>query len=409
MRRLIVNPGTESAWEIPLPPGVIAIGRNPENNIALEHPSISGEHCLLTVTNAGVIVKDLGSANGTFINDAPADETLLLPGQNLRLGDVLLQLESLSARPPEISPGMAGTVSATRFCKIHPKTIARFHCPRCRQNFCDLCVNMRQGRTFCRACAVECEPLAAAPISDERESSFFSFARGAFRYPLKGDGVILLVTGVVFFLLIDAAKFVLRFIPGYGWVLLLLLMVFGTGYLTTYLRAILTSTAMGEKTMPDWPEFSDFGSIASPFFQLLGTVIFSFGLAIGLTVYAAFAPEGGPWLGWATTAGIVFGCLYFPMAFMAVAMFDSVGAVNPLLIIPTILKIPVEYLVTVGIFAVILLVRWLSTTFLPDLLPVPLLPSLLSSLLGLYLLVVEMRILGLLYWTKKDDLGWFRH
>jgi glucan phosphoethanolaminetransferase (alkaline phosphatase superfamily) len=141
---------------------------------------------------------------------------------------------------------------------------------------------------------------------------------------------------------------------------------------------------------------------------LIGTVIFSFGPAIALTVYAAFASEGAPWLGWATTAAIVFGCAYFPMAFMAVAMFDSIGAVNPLLIIPAILKIPLEYLFTVALLAVILLVRWLCKTFLPGILPVPLLPSVLSSFLGLYFLTVEVRILGLLYWTKRRELGWFR-
>lgn len=408
MRRLIVNPDTENAWEITLQPGVVSIGRNSENNIPLEHSSISGEHCLLTVTDAGVVVKDLGSTNGTFVNDTPVDETLLLPGQILRLGNVVLRFEADSPPSAETPMPAAGSVSATAFCKFHPETIAHFHCPQCGRGFCDLCVNMRQGRGFCRACGGECETLSPAAISDEVEPSFFALARGAFLYPLKSDGIILLATGTVFFLLIDGAKFVLRFVPGYGWVVFFLLIIFGPGYLTAYLRGILTGTAMGEKKMPDWPEFTDFGSVASPFFQLIGTVIFSFGLAIGLTVYAALTPEGAPWLGWATTAAIIFGCAYFPMAFMAVAMFDSIGAVNPLLIIPAILKIPLEYLFTVALLAVILLVRWLCKTLLPEILPVPLLPAVLSSLVGLYLLTVEVRILGLLYWTKRRELGWFR-
>ncbi|HEV2354289.1 MAG TPA: FHA domain-containing protein [Puia sp.] len=408
MRRLIVNPGTGNAWEIPLQPGVFSIGRNPENNIPLEHPSISGEHCLLTVTDAGVIVKDLGSTNGTFIDDAPADETLFLPGQTLRLGDVMLQLESVPDQAPAVSRGKTGSGAAAGFCKIHPREIAHFHCPRCGHNFCDLCVNMRWGRTFCRACSVECESLAVAPISEETGSSFVAAARGAFRYPLQGDGIILLVTGTFFLMLLDAARFVVRFAFIYGLIAFVLLTIFGTGYLTAYLRRILTGTAMGEKRMPDWPEFTEFGSVASPFFQLLGIVVFSFAPAIGLTIYALTAAEGGPWLGWTTTAAIIFGCLYFPMAFLAVAMFDSIGAVNPLLIIPTILKVPGEYLVTVGLLALMLLLRWLGNAFLPEILPVPLLPSILSNLLGLYLLTVEMRILGLLYWTKRRTLGWFR-
>jgi hypothetical protein len=49
----------------------------------------------------------------------------------------------------------------------------------------------------------------------------------------------------------------------------------------------------------------------------------------------------------------------------------------------------------------------LKDLFLDKFLPVPILPDVLSEFASLYLLTAEMRILGLLYWTKKDDLGWF--
>lgn len=407
MHRLIVNPDTENAWEIPLQRGGYVIGRNPENNIPLEHTSISGEHCSLTVTDTGVVVKDLGSAGGTFINEAPADETVLSSGQTLRLGEVILRLETDSLSSGATSAPAAGSVTSMVFCKIHPKAIAHFHCPGCGRDFCDLCVGLRRGKSFCRACGVECEPLKPVVIS-EKEASFTALARGAFLYPFKGDGTVLLVTGTLFYLLITGAEFVLSFLPGYGWIVLALLVVFGIGYLTTYLRHILTGTALGEKTMPDWPEFTGFDSVSSPCLQLAGTVVFCFGPAIGLRVYAAWASGGAPWLGWATTAAIVFGCAYFPMAFLAVAMFDSIGAVNPLLIVPAILKVPWQYLFTVGLFAAVLSMYWLGRTFLPKTLSVPLLPAILSGFLVLYLLMVEMRMLGLLYQTKRNQFAWFR-
>jgi len=78
-----------------------------------------------------------------------------------------------------------------------------------------------------------------------------------------------------------------------------------------------------------------------------------------------------------------------------------------LLVIPSILKIPLAYLSTVMLFAAVLILRWLGHTFLPRILPVPILSWSICSFLGLYLLIVEMRILGLLYWTKKDELAWF--
>jgi hypothetical protein len=42
-------------------------------------------------------------------------------------------------------------------------------------------------------------------------------------------------------------------------------------------------------------------------------------------------------------------------------------------------------------------------------LPIPFLPGLVAWSLFLYCMVAEMRLLGLLYHTHKDRLGWFAH
>jgi FHA domain-containing protein len=409
MNRFVVNPGTENAWEILLQPGVNFFGRGDDNHFAIEHPSISSKHCQVAVTDSDVVIKDLGSINGTFVDETMVDETPLANGQIIRLGDVTLQFETDQIPAVKSVPGtVAPPATAAMFCKIHPKAVAHFVCPKCQRTFCDICVSSRQGKKFCRACSVECAPLEHASAQSEPDESFLTLARGAFMYPLKGDGLILLIAGGIFLMIIDAAKFIVKYGFIYGLVAFIFLTVFGTGYLTAYLRRILTDSAIGENKMPDWPDITDFGGdIASPFFQLLGTVIFCFSPAIAVTIYAMSASEGGPWLGSITTASILFGCIYFPMAFMAVAMFDSVAAVNPLLIIPSILKIPKEYALTIILFVAILVVRWLGETILPEILPVPVLPSIFASLFSLYLLAVEMRILGLLYWTNKGELGWF--
>jgi hypothetical protein len=41
------------------------------------------------------------------------------------------------------------------------------------------------------------------------------------------------------------------------------------------------------------------------------------------------------------------------------------------------------------------------------LLPVPILPEAIASIFSLYFLLVECRLLGLLYWTSSRELGWF--
>ncbi|MEI9961451.1 MAG: FHA domain-containing protein [Limisphaerales bacterium] len=406
MHRLIVNPGTDSAWEIPLREGIISLGRGEDNDFPIEHPSVSSAHCQIIVMDSGVTIKDLGSANGTLVNGALMEETSLTHGQTIQLGDVAMQFESIPTVATK--PALAASAPASAFCRFHPKNPARFFCPKCSKSFCEVCVSTRHEGVFCRSCSAQCIRLEKSPDeSFESDQSFFSLIRGAFKYPLKGDGVMLLIGGGIFFLLIDGATFFAKFAFIYGLMALLFLTVFGVGYLTSFLRRILTSTAIGENRMPDWPDITDFGSdIFSPFIQLLGTVFFCFAPAILLTI---FATAGNTWLGWAVTACILFGCAYFPMAFTAVAMFDSVTAVNPLLVIPSILKIPLEYLLTIIIFAVILLVRWLGEAVLPELVPIPFLPAIFANFFGLYLLTVEMRILGLLYLTKKRELGWFNN
>jgi len=325
----------------------------------------------------------------------------------LQLGEVRLRLEQVVTTPAAVPSAPTDPAQ----CKFHPRNPAGFLCPKCQGHFCGLCVNTRSaggpGKYFCRACGVECSTLMAASSTGEaEEQTFMRQALEAFKYPLNGDGLILIAVGAFFFMVLDGAKMLARFAPLYGWVALGFLTVFGVGYLTAYLRLNLNASALGEDKMPDWPEMS---GIVSAFFELVGTVAFSFAPAIGLTIFAAVHGGDGDtaWLGWTTTALILLGCVYFPMAFMAVSMYDSITAVNPLLVVPSISKVLREYALTVVLLTVILVLRWLLKNELPALLPVPLLPTIISSLVGLYLLIVEMRILGLLYRNKKHELGWF--
>jgi hypothetical protein len=217
--------------------------------------------------------------------------------------------------------------------------------------------------------------------------------------------VILLATGAIFYAIFNAASFFARYAGLLGAVAVLVLTVFGVGYLISYLQRILTSSAMGKEEMPDWPDASEFGEdILAPFLQLLGTALACFLPALAVSL---FVPHDNPWAGPALAAAIVYGCVCFPMAFLAVSMFSSVAAVNPLLVIPSILRIPLQYLLTVLLLGGVLALRWTGEAFLENLLPIPILVRIVFGFAGLYLLTVEMRILGLLYLANKDRLGWF--
>ncbi|GIW10562.1 MAG: hypothetical protein KatS3mg061_1619 [Dehalococcoidia bacterium] len=56
------------AREFVLRPGEYLIGRLPECEIALPHPTVSGRHARLRLTEGQVLIEDLGSTNGTAVN-----------------------------------------------------------------------------------------------------------------------------------------------------------------------------------------------------------------------------------------------------------------------------------------------------------------------------------------------------
>jgi len=73
------------------------VGRLEDNSFQVAEPSISSHHCELTQRGAELLVKDLNSTNGTFINGEKVAEAVLKPGQILRLGQVEMRFESGAA------------------------------------------------------------------------------------------------------------------------------------------------------------------------------------------------------------------------------------------------------------------------------------------------------------------------
>lgn len=76
------------------------VGRIEDNAFQIAEQSISSHHCEVLLRGGEVVVKDLNSTNGTFINDEKITEGVLKPGQTLRLGQVELQLETGTAGAP---------------------------------------------------------------------------------------------------------------------------------------------------------------------------------------------------------------------------------------------------------------------------------------------------------------------
>jgi pSer/pThr/pTyr-binding forkhead associated (FHA) protein len=75
------------------------IGRMEDNSFQISEPSVSSHHCEVLLRGKDVVVKDLNSTNGTFINGEKVAESPLKPGQILRLGQVEMRLETGEGLP----------------------------------------------------------------------------------------------------------------------------------------------------------------------------------------------------------------------------------------------------------------------------------------------------------------------
>jgi pSer/pThr/pTyr-binding forkhead associated (FHA) protein len=76
------------------------IGRVDDNTFAIPEASVSSHHCEILLRGSEVVLRDLNSTNGTFINGQQlTGEAVLKPGQIIRLGQVEMRLEDAVAKP----------------------------------------------------------------------------------------------------------------------------------------------------------------------------------------------------------------------------------------------------------------------------------------------------------------------
>jgi hypothetical protein len=68
------------------------VGRETTCDLYIESFQVSRRHCLLEVTDQGLLVKDLESTNGTFVNGAPLKNGYINDGDRLSLGTYVLTL-----------------------------------------------------------------------------------------------------------------------------------------------------------------------------------------------------------------------------------------------------------------------------------------------------------------------------
>jgi pSer/pThr/pTyr-binding forkhead associated (FHA) protein len=77
--------------EFPLRKGNNTFGRKAENDVQIADPYVSGKHGIIELAQDGLFVTDIGSTNGTMLNDAklsPNMRTAITEEDVIRLGSM---------------------------------------------------------------------------------------------------------------------------------------------------------------------------------------------------------------------------------------------------------------------------------------------------------------------------------
>ena len=91
---LTVSGGIWDGTTILLTGRLIVLGRHWDNDVVIKDPTVSRRHALIMETRRGFVLRDLDSANGTFVNDVNigAVEHVLRSGSRIRLGAIEVTL-----------------------------------------------------------------------------------------------------------------------------------------------------------------------------------------------------------------------------------------------------------------------------------------------------------------------------
>jgi predicted component of type VI protein secretion system len=87
---LVMQEGPDLGQRSELEKNSVLIGRDPASDIVVDDVEVSRRHARLIAQSGGYTIEDLGSTNGTFVNEKRIRTiTPLQPGANIRLGELI--------------------------------------------------------------------------------------------------------------------------------------------------------------------------------------------------------------------------------------------------------------------------------------------------------------------------------
>jgi len=108
---LRIESGERQGETVPIRGLPFTIGRKPGNGLQVVDPSVSGKHAEIFAQGGAVLLRDLGSTNGTRLGSEKVDEAPLIGGARFTLGNVVFAF--LDGTEPAPAAGARGALSAT--------------------------------------------------------------------------------------------------------------------------------------------------------------------------------------------------------------------------------------------------------------------------------------------------------
>ncbi|MBI2899685.1 MAG: DUF4013 domain-containing protein [Planctomycetes bacterium] len=272
-----------------------------------------------------------------------------------------------------------------------------------------------------RACAAP-EELPALQKLMRRPGRFTEGLAGVFSYPFRGAGVGMLILGSLFFYGIRVITS-LNFFPMVG--LFVGLIMFG--YLSMWFIDVAKKTAYWEEEPPHWPDPSMWTDLMSDWAKIASAYVASFLPVIVLTSYLigsgsmgvaqdigqedAVARWEAGFMAFVAIFYVVFGVLglaYLPMALMANVLLGSCFAAwNPVFVVRSAWRIKKEYAIAAAVFLALSAASAVAEAIVTAT-ELMIFAGVVVMFIEIYTMVVQMRLLGLLYGMTQTRLAWFR-
>src|SRR5258706_2259489 len=115
---LTIRSALDEPYEHILKPGRTSVGRKADNDITIPEESASRRHAELALNPEGnaLVLKDLGSTNGTFVNRERLNQPRrLVNGDDIRIGQHVISVDQRDTRPKaDNASSVPGTSPLTR-------------------------------------------------------------------------------------------------------------------------------------------------------------------------------------------------------------------------------------------------------------------------------------------------------